>query len=118
MRLAVTRPERVDAIPGVRVALAADGTGYVVFDDANAPSIAPFVRAARVSGDRYALRSPEGDHIGLAASDFLDALNGYATLWGGDVLERADRADGARAARYLAALEAAGPNVLGLPVSP
>lgn len=118
MRLAVTRPERVDAIPGVRVALAADGTGYVVFDDANAASLAPFVLAARVSGGRHALRSPEGDHIGLASSDFLDALNGYAILHGAGVLEAADIPDAERAGRYLDALESAGPNVLGLPVTP
>ena len=116
MRLAVTRPERVAAL-GARVAVDASGAGYVIPSEPIG-DLVPFAVAARVSGGRYALESPEGPHFAVAASDFLDALDGYATLWGGDVLEPADRADGERAAKYLAALESAGPHVLGLPVSP
>ena len=109
----VTRPERVEAIPGVLVALDAEGTGFVLFDDANAPTLAPFVRAARVSGGRYALLSPEGPHMGLASSDFVDALTGYAVTWREGILEPADRADGEQAAKYLDALHEAGLEVLG-----
>lgn len=114
--IVVTRPEPVAALPGVSVALDASGVGYVTFADPNAPEWRAFVVAARVSGGRYTLRSPAGIHRGLAASDVLDALVGYTLMH--DVLEPADRADGERAARYLDALDAAGPNVLGLPVTP
>lgn len=115
--IVVTRPEPVAVLPGVSVALDASGVGYVTFADPNAPEWKPYVIAARVSGERYTLRSPAGIHRGLAASDLRDALDGYAILHGAGVLEAADIPDAERAGRYLDALEAAGPNVLGLPVS-
>lgn len=114
----VTRPEPVAALPGVSLALDASGVGYVTFEDPNAEAWKPFVIAARVSGGRYTLRSPAGIHRGLAASDLRDALDGYSILHRAGELGPADIPDAELAGRYLDALDAAGPNVLGLPVTP